>query len=239
MTILFANEKITFTANLPDDASCTVCGWATQETLHSGGTSQVLAALQNAGSGLFLGDDGATTNLVLVQDGGATLNVGPDFAVGVEFFWAFTSSGTGVGATHVYCMPRGSNSLSATDSGGTRTAVAQSSLDLGSDGFAHPWKGRIWNVMAWNRLLTPRDLVMQAFRDTPLYSDVNFWLPLQRIDVLNDFGANRRDPAVTGTLAPSVVYRRVRARVGVMPSSAPSTFVPYQPQYGRAPVMAQ
>lgn len=212
MTVLFSNEKLTYSSNLPDDASCTVCGWATQETLHSGGTSQVLCALQNAGSGLFLGDDGTTTNLVLVQNGGATLNVGQNFAVGREFFWAFTSNGVGTGNTHVYYMQRGDNTLSATNSAGTRTAFAPSSLDIGNDGFSHPWKGRIWNVMAWNRLLTPRELLLQAFSAEPIYADATFWLPLERADMLRGYDQNRRDPTVTGTPVTSRIEHKFRLR---------------------------
>lgn len=216
MSVLFTTQRLTRTANLPDDAACTVCGWATQQTLHSGATSQVLIALQAAGTGLFLGDDGATTNLVLVQNGGATLNVGPAFAAGREFFWAFTSSGLGIGATHVYCMPRGSNSLTATDSAGTRTAFAPSSLDVGDDSFSHPWKGRIWNVMAWNRLLTPAELLRQAFLNRPIYPDVNIWYPLARADDLFDHGPNRRDPTVTGTPTTFDAFIPPRRRLRVL-----------------------
>jgi hypothetical protein len=208
-------QSLKRTASLPDDELFTICGWARLSVDRN--DYSCLVSLDDASSNWYLIEtDVDGTTLTLVNPVGSPQTIAT-LTVGTDFFWALSASGLGLDNA-AYYRAAGSNALSTVATGVNRSAFTPTALFIGNDGFGEAWNGLVWDVKCWNRLLTPQELLRQSYSFKPLdRTAINFWYPLQRHDVVNDYSGNGRDPTVTGTLTSesptSFVLPRRRPRV--------------------------
>lgn len=185
-------------------------------SLADGNIVSLESGTPSAANGLYI-ETSVAGDLSLTTD--STVSIATIVA-GVDFFWAITSSGLTAGLSIGYFRALTDNVLDFNVSTGTRSAFTPAVLYVGDNSYAAPFNGRIWDVKCWGRVLTERELLLQSYASYPLNEDaLNFWWPLERHDLIRDFGPQRRDPTVTGTLTtePLARLKRTRAKVVTLP----------------------
>lgn len=195
-------QYVRYTTNLPTSSAFTIAGWCDYVASRSAFAYfvELASGTVSAASYLALGWD--NTNKFGTSSSGSG-GVGSFFAtnppVGSKLFWALVGTGTGASGITAYYRLLQQNALSSvTDTGASFTTA---SLTLGNDSYDEWTNTRLWNVMCWNRALTSRDLLVQSYFGSPVDpTSLNFWLPMDRADLIKDMGQNRRDPIIGGTL---------------------------------------
>lgn len=196
------NSSLTRTANLPTSTAFTICGWSrfATDTNNFACIAAVESDVSNAADDFYFGTTGDGTSLALYSSGvGAFSSTLVTLAPGDVFFWAMTASGAGAGSLICYHKALSANALSSVStSGRTFTTGA---ITVGSDSYASPYNGRIWEVKCWDRALTPEELLVESAYERVMYpASLNFHWPLSDTSDLNDRSGNGRAATATGTL---------------------------------------
>jgi hypothetical protein len=197
MAVRFNGSAIAYrTANLPTATSWTICGWASR----TGDTNQygVICGLVTSANNYNIQTDVDGTTLCLHYGSGSLTAFGSQPAVNEPFFFALTSTIVG------YARRVAATTLQ-TITPGASTSGTSSEINVGnylSSNLGYGWDGRIWNVKAWNRVLTASELLIESYYRRAMFpSSINFHWPLDRHGDLNDYGGNGRAASSAGTLA--------------------------------------
>lgn len=199
-----SGEVVYRSTSLPASTNFSVCGWFSRsgsggdlwETvcgLTDGSALLVLyGADYNAGSGTPSLD---TTSSSTSTFGSVTANNTP-------YAWAITCSGTGAGTFIGYVRAANSSTWSSTSLAGL--SFTPNRLDLGYNNrySSETLNGRIWNVKAWDRVLTANELLVETVYRRPMFpSSLHAWWPLVAHTDLADYSGAGRGLSSSGTIS--------------------------------------
>lgn len=208
-------------ANLPSSTSFTFCAW-----VRVNGTGTVFS-LESAGGadGLYLYFSAGVGHVgELAIYAGSTVLSGIAPSAGDRIFLAFCNSGSGAGNCTAYYRQDSANALISWSASGRSFTPA--TLYVGNDYGGFSLSGDLWNVKAWDRVLSADELLVESYYRRPVFpSSLNFWWPLDNHTDTKDYGGNGRDATVTGTLATAPSAGGLwmpRRRSILLPGSAPA-----------------
>lgn len=194
-----SGDDLRRTANLPDESACTIAGWAYIVTDRGASTYQTLAGIEGvvAGTWNVLYWEGSS-EAMRIESGSGGANFASRPATGEWFFFALVTS-SGAGNCRGYWSGANSNTFN------TQTTTTQAStvdlLTIGNDSGLRWASARFANIKCWNAALSQADLELEKWSYAPKrYANLNFWWPLRNSSETQDWGNNKRNATVTGTL---------------------------------------
>lgn len=204
MAVTFnGTQNVARTANVPDDALFTACGWAIRA--NTGVEQPLFTLLNNSFQGVVYSTDlDGSGVMIYASNTYEETVVNNSVAAGVPFFWAIKSSGTGATQTQGYFRAASSNTLTVVNLGYTRGAITPTGFSIGAfvGETVNGFQGRIWNVKIWDRALTDDELLIESYYRRvvfPANINVHYWL--RSASDTADRSGNGRNPTVSGTLA--------------------------------------
>lgn len=197
-----SGDSLKRTANLPDSAAFTACGWA----VRVGDTNNftTLVSLSNSsGAGVYLETDSDGDTLKVYSDGDFTFSSAlATLANNVPFFFALVGSSTGAGGLTGYYALQGAASLTSVSHVGF--SMTEAELYFGNDFFAEYFNGNLSALKVWDAALTANELLqeMQTIRPQR-FANLNLWVPgidNAAANAVLDYSGNARNLAAGGTL---------------------------------------
>lgn len=216
MSYLFnANgEYLSRTANLPDDMSFTICGWA-KMTAYT--FNNMIFTLHNARR-FYYTDDGAHP-LRLIDMDAIQLDFTTSPTAGNWYFWAVTCSSSAIKG---YWAAETSSSMSDSVSGGAPYNPSTTELRLGlqADGFGY-FNGYITAVKVWDVALTEAELLSEKPYRAAVKASPRMVTPL-KVDADDDSGNGYHWTVTNATLEsdePSTSYLTDAPATGASPGA--------------------
>lgn len=213
------------TANLPDSAAFTACGWAIRQGDTNNYTT-IFSLSNSSGGGIYLETDSDGESLKVYSDGDFTFSsLLATLVTGTPFFWAIVGSGTGAGGVSAYYATQGAGSLTSVSHIGF--SMTEAEMYFGNDFFAEWFNGSLMAVKVWDAAFTANELLqeMQTIRPQR-FANLHLWIP--GIDnaagnAAIDYSGNGRSLTTAGTLTTEQgAGVRWGAAPMVMPSAAAS-----------------
>jgi hypothetical protein len=224
-----AGEYLERTANLPSINGATVCGWAIRDGDQN--THTEVCGLWNGTSDNSIMFDADGTTLAVWADGPGTASFSTSPSAGEPFFWALVCQRT-VEVRGYLRIANATTLQTASESNGHPWS-APDTFVIGNGPSAdrnYPLDGRVWNVKCWDRILTASELLVESYYRRVMFpSSINFHLPLDRHDDLNDYSGNGRSATAGGTLSTedgSLGLWRPRRRIFIPAASGAQTLSP-------------
>lgn len=217
-----STDRLSRTANLPPEATFTVCGWARRTASTSFGT---LCALNHTTLDQFhmLQWNDTTDDLVVVNFSGGTSAAIQTIGNAVWFFWAMVGNGTNITG---YVGQHGNATLSSQSVAYSATSYNQ--LDVGGNRYNESISGRLAAVKVWDAALSQAELENERWSFYPKRTaNLNIWSPMHETvvgDADNDYSGNGRNWTVSGTLTheegPPISWGHGRRRTIVQKTAA-------------------